>query len=103
MLPRIVSALRLPLYNAAMIAKRILTTMALAAVLPAADRNASQVLAQKATQTAAQTAESATKAAITRVQTIDPRIHAVIALDPTALDKARGIDGKGGARGLLCG
>jgi len=34
----------------------------------------------------AQTAEAATKTAIARVQATDPKIHAVIALDPTALD-----------------
>ncbi len=82
-----------------MIGTRILLTLALAAFLPAADRNASQILAQ----TAAHTAETATKAAIARVHTIDPRIHAVIALDPTALDQARAIDGKGGPRGPLYG
>jgi amidase len=79
-----------------MMGKRIiLIALALVAAL-AADRNA-------CAQTAGQTAEAATKAAIARVKTIDPRIHAVIALDPTALDQARGIDGKGGARGPLYG
>jgi amidase len=52
---------------------------------------------------AAQKAEAATRAAIARVQTIDPKIHAVIALDPTALDQARAIDRRSGARGLLYG
>lgn len=50
-----------------------------------------------------QSAESATKAAIARVQTIDPRVHAVITVDPTALDQARAIDRKHGARGPLFG
>src|SRR5258708_26492483 len=86
-----------------MIEKRILIIMAMAAVLPPADRNASLILAQTAAPTTSQTAESATKAAIARVQKIDPRIHAVIALDPTALDQARGIDKKGGPRGPLYG
>jgi amidase len=68
---------------------------ALAAVLQAAAQNASQADAH--------TAETAIKAAMERVRTIDARIHAVIALDPTAPDQARRIDEKGGARGLLYG
>ena len=51
----------------------------------------------------ATTAEAATAAAIARVQTVDPQIHAVIALDPTALDQARAIDRRRKARGLLYG
>ncbi len=51
----------------------------------------------------AQAAEAATKAAIAQVQAIDPQIHAVIALDPTALDQARAIDRSRKARGLLYG
>lgn len=51
----------------------------------------------------AQTAESATRAAISRVEAVDPQIHAVIALDPTALDQARNIDASRNARGLLYG
>jgi amidase len=51
----------------------------------------------------ATTAEAATRAAIARVQAIDPRIHAVIALDPTALDQARAIDRGRRARGPLYG
>jgi amidase len=49
------------------------------------------------------TAESATKAAIARIQAVDPQIHAVIALDPTALDQARAIDRATKSRGLLYG
>jgi len=49
------------------------------------------------------TAESATKAAIARIQSVDPQIHAVIALDPTALDQARAIDRQTKAHGLLYG
>ena len=52
---------------------------------------------------AATSAEAATEAAIARVQKIDPQIHAVIALDPTALDQARAIDRGRKARGLLYG
>jgi amidase len=51
----------------------------------------------------AQTAESATREAIARVQEIDPKIHAVISLDPTALDQARAIDQRSGPRGSLYG
>lgn len=54
-------------------------------------------------QTAAQTEEDATKAAIARVRAIDPKIHAVIALDPTALDQTRAIDQRSGKRGILYG
>jgi amidase len=51
----------------------------------------------------ASTAEDAANAAIARVHTVDPQIHAVIALDPTALDQARAIDRRRKARGLLYG
>lgn len=54
-------------------------------------------------QQSAQTAEEATTAAIARVHSIDPQIHAVLALDPTALDQARAIDRSRKARGLLYG
>lgn len=54
-------------------------------------------------RSAAQTAEAATKEAIARVKAIDPKVHAVIALDPTALDQARAIDARPGARGPLYG
>lgn len=52
---------------------------------------------------AAQTAESATKSAIARVRQVDPQVHAVIALDPTALDQARAIDRRGGSHKILYG
>jgi amidase len=51
----------------------------------------------------APSAEAATKAAIARVHAVDPQIHAVISLDPTALDQARAIDRGRKARGLLYG
>ena len=41
---------------------------------------------------AAQSSEAATNGAIARVKSLDSKIHAVIALDPTALDQARSID-----------
>lgn len=49
------------------------------------------------------TAEAATRAAIARVRAIDPKIHAVIAIDPTAISQARAIDRKRTARGALYG
>ena len=52
---------------------------------------------------AAQTAESATQAAIAQIKAIDPQIHAVIAIDPTALAQARTIDRRSGSHGPLCG
>lgn len=58
------------------------------------------------TQTGAATrigAEAQTVAAIRRVETLDPRIHAVLALDPTALAQARALDRTHGARGPLFG
>jgi amidase len=54
-------------------------------------------------QTAAPTAESAAQEAIARVQAIDPKIHAVLALDPTAMDQARAMDRRPGPHGLLYG
>ena len=51
----------------------------------------------------APSAEAATQAAISRVQAVDPKIHAVIALDPTAIDQARAIDRGRRARGPLYG
>jgi amidase len=48
-------------------------------------------------------AEMATEAAIARVRAVDPKIHAVIALDPTALEQAKAIDRRRKARGLLYG
>jgi amidase len=48
-------------------------------------------------------AETRTRAAIERVQRIDPKIHAVIALDPTAMDQARALDRIRRARGPLFG
>lgn len=47
-------------------------------------------------------AQLETSRAIARVQSIDPRLGAVIALDPTALDQARRIDAAG-KRGELAG
>ncbi|WP_106640865.1 amidase [Allosphingosinicella vermicomposti] len=48
-------------------------------------------------------AESQTLAAIKRIETLNPRLNAVIALDPTALDQARALDRQRKARGPLFG
>ena len=55
------------------------------------------------TSSPALTAEAATKAAMARVRAVDQKIHAVIALDPTALQQARAIDRQSKTRGLLYG
>ena len=47
-------------------------------------------------------AQAATAAAIARIQRIDPRLHSVIALDPTAMAQAQRVDA-GGLRGPLAG
>jgi amidase len=61
------------------------------------------VSAQTPSSNAAPTAEAATKAAIARVLAVDPKIHAVIALDPTALTQAQAIDRRTTPRGVLYG
>jgi amidase len=83
-----------PLYNARMKEEQKWIILALATLLVAVTNPGTS---------AAQSAEAATKAAIARVQAIDPQIHAVIALDPTALDQARAIDRGRKARGALYG
>ena len=60
-------------------------------------------LALAAAATDGGTAEAATRAAIARVRRIDPKIHAVLALDPTAIDQARALDHVAGPRGPLFG
>ena len=47
-------------------------------------------------------AEHAIRAAIARVHRIEPSIHAVIALEPTAIDQARRVDASR-LRGPLAG
>ncbi len=51
----------------------------------------------------ATTAETRTTAAIERVRQINPSIHAVIALDPTALEQAKALDHSTTPRGPLFG
>ena len=82
------------MYNAAMIEKHRLVILAAACLL---------AVTPLAAQHPAPTAEEATSTAIARVQAIDSQIHAVIALDPTALDQARAIDRSRKARGQLYG
>jgi amidase len=72
----------------------MIVILALAALLASAPTHA---------QSVDNAAEAATSAAIARVHEIDPQVHAVIALDPTALDQARAIDRRRKARGLLYG
>ena len=47
-------------------------------------------------------AEARTAASIARIRAIDPKIHSVIAVDPTAMDQARALD-QAGPRGPLFG
>jgi amidase len=47
-------------------------------------------------------AQQATAAAIARIQQVDPQIGSVLALDPTAMEQARAVDG-GNFRGPLAG
>ncbi|MBV9882441.1 MAG: amidase [Sphingomonadaceae bacterium] len=49
------------------------------------------------------TAEKQTREALQRIATLNPRINAVIAVDPTALDQARALDRIRRARGPLFG
>lgn len=50
-----------------------------------------------------ESAEAQVTAAITRVQTLNPKVNAVIALDPTALDQARRLDRRKDLGGPLRG
>ena len=56
-----------------------------------------------ATALPAESAVTATQAAMARMQLVEPQVHAVIALDPTALAQARAIDRGRRARGALYG
>ncbi len=56
-----------------------------------------------ATASSAGTAEDATAAALARIATTDPKVNAVLALDPTALAKARALDRSGAPHGPLFG
>jgi amidase len=52
---------------------------------------------------AAPSAEENTRAALDRVARLDPLIHAVIALDPSAIDQARAFDASGRALSVIAG
>ena len=50
-----------------------------------------------------ESAEARTRAALQRIEELNPRLNAVIAVDPTALDQARRLDRIRRARGPLFG
>ena len=50
-----------------------------------------------------ESATARTRAALARIAALNPRLRAVIATDPTALDQARRRDASGGPRGPLFG
>ena len=52
---------------------------------------------------AAPSAESSTGVALQRIERLDPQLHSVIAVDPTAMDQARAFDRSGRASGLVAG
>jgi amidase len=49
------------------------------------------------------TAEQATRTALSRIEELDSRLNAVIAVDPTAIDQARALDASAAPRGPLFG
>lgn len=64
---------------------------------------ATAALSQTEARMPASSAESRTRAAIERIEALNPRLNAVIAIDPTALDQARALDRIRRARGPLFG
>jgi amidase len=52
---------------------------------------------------AAGPAEQNTRAALDRIAQIDPRVHSVIAVDPTAIDQAKAVDANASVRGPIAG
>ena len=52
---------------------------------------------------AAPSAETSTDAALQRIERLDPQLHSVIAVDPTAMGQARAFDNSGKATGLVAG
>lgn len=63
---------------------------------------ASAAMAAPAAYSPAATATANTGAALRKIREVNPRIGAVLAVDPTALDQARALD-RGGRRGALFG
>ncbi len=59
--------------------------------------------AAQAPATAPDQAEQNTRAAIARVEALNPRVNAVLAIDPTAIDQARALDRQRKVRGPLFG
>ena len=95
---------RLPASLSIMKIRSLLFASALAlsgcASVPAAQQ--SQVAAAPAFAPT-ESAVARTQASIARIEALNPRLHAVIAVDPTALDQARRLDATQGARGPLFG
>ena len=57
----------------------------------------------EAPMSTAASAEARTRAALERIEELNPRLNAVIAVDPTAIDQARALDRIRRARGPLFG
>jgi amidase len=65
---------------------------------------ATAAAAQRAREfSSSETAAANTKAALKRIKALNPRVNAVIAVDPTAMDQARALDRDRRARGPLFG
>ena len=77
--------------------------MRMRAVLMVAGSLAVQVMALPAGAQTVGVAEANTAAALTRIKALNPRLGAVIAVDPTALDQARRLDRQKTVRGPLHG
>src|ERR1043165_6673221 len=69
---------------------------------PALALTATAALSQQG-GTPVNTAESRTRAALAQIEALNPRLNAVIAADPAALDQARTLDRIRRARGPLFG
>ena len=67
------------------------------------NKTATAILLSLAAPATAQTAEQQTQAAIARIETLNPKINAVLALDPSARDQARALDRQRKMRGSLFG
>jgi amidase len=81
---------------------RLHSLLATAALALAGCATASREQAPAPAFSSAATAEANTAAALRRIDAIEPRINAVIATDPTAMDQARALD-RAGRRGPLFG
>ena len=72
-------------------------------LLPALLLSAAAVAADRPDFSSSASATDNTKAALKRIRAANPRVNAVIAIDPTALDQARTLDRLRRARGPLFG